>query len=79
MRRHRPTPVDEARAGKAICYTLHKVFTSLIFPGFFIAFCSPCIGLHIVEQSLWKAVPHYLRRVSTSLKKVLFLHVHSMH
>ncbi|KAJ0962817.1 hypothetical protein J5N97_027939 [Dioscorea zingiberensis] len=40
VRRHRPTPVDEARA-----------------------------GVHIVEQSLWKAVPHYLRRVSTSLKK----------
>lgn len=27
-------------------------------------------GLHIVEQSLWKAVPHYLRRVSNALKKV---------
>lgn len=27
-------------------------------------------GLNIVEQSLWKAVPHYLRRVSTALKKV---------
>ncbi|KAG0483205.1 hypothetical protein HPP92_011289 [Vanilla planifolia] len=40
LRRHRPTPVDEARA-----------------------------GLHIVEQSLWKAVPHYLRRLSTALKK----------
>ncbi|CDP00553.1 unnamed protein product [Coffea canephora] len=40
LRRHRPTPVDEARA-----------------------------GLNIVEQSLWKAVPHYLRRVSNSLKK----------
>ncbi|CAA7410323.1 unnamed protein product [Spirodela intermedia] len=40
LRRHKPTPVDEARA-----------------------------GLHIVEQSLWKAVPHYLRRVSTALKK----------
>ncbi|KAF3782969.1 Phosphoenolpyruvate carboxylase 4 [Nymphaea thermarum] len=26
-------------------------------------------GLHIVEQSLWKAVPHYLRRVSSALKK----------
>eukprot|EP00850_Spirogloea_muscicola_P006574 SM000031S11583 [mRNA] locus=s31:530160:538185:+ [translate_table: standard] len=26
-------------------------------------------GLHIVEQSLWRAVPHYLRRVSTTLKK----------
>lgn len=26
-------------------------------------------GLHIVEQSLWKAVPQYLRRVSTALKK----------
>ncbi|KAG6548357.1 hypothetical protein Mapa_010136 [Marchantia paleacea] len=26
-------------------------------------------GLHIVEQSLWKAVPHYLRRVSNALKK----------
>ncbi|MBA0805740.1 hypothetical protein Gohar_005231, partial [Gossypium harknessii] len=36
LRRHKPTPVDEARA---------------------------------VEQSLWKAVPHYLRRVSTALKK----------
>ncbi|KAL6006925.1 Phosphoenolpyruvate carboxylase 4 [Asimina triloba] len=41
LRRHKPTPVDEARA-----------------------------GLHIVEQSLWKAVPHYLRRVSNALKKV---------
>ncbi|KAG9450060.1 hypothetical protein H6P81_010025 [Aristolochia fimbriata] len=40
LRRRKPTPVDEARA-----------------------------GLHIVEQSLWKAVPHYLRRVSTALKK----------
>jgi phosphoenolpyruvate carboxylase len=27
-------------------------------------------GLNIVEQSLWKAVPHYLRRVSNALKKV---------
>ncbi|CAN6933166.1 unnamed protein product [Brassica oleracea] len=26
-------------------------------------------GLNIVEQSLWKAVPHYLRRVSNSLRK----------
>eukprot|EP00245_Coleochaete_scutata_P002535 TRINITY_DN13429_c0_g1_i2.p1 TRINITY_DN13429_c0_g1~~TRINITY_DN13429_c0_g1_i2.p1 ORF type:complete len:1088 (+),score=218.89 TRINITY_DN13429_c0_g1_i2:195-3458(+) len=26
-------------------------------------------GLHIVEQSLWKAVPQYLRRVSSALKK----------
>ncbi|KAM7487579.1 hypothetical protein LguiB_025063 [Lonicera macranthoides] len=40
LRRHKPTPVDEARA-----------------------------GLHIVEQSLWRAVPHYLRRVSNALKK----------
>ncbi|XP_019054247.1 PREDICTED: phosphoenolpyruvate carboxylase 4-like [Nelumbo nucifera] len=40
LRRHKPTPVDEARA-----------------------------GLHIVEQSLWKAVPHYLRRLSNALKK----------
>ncbi|KAL9352400.1 hypothetical protein Peur_055080 [Populus x canadensis] len=40
LRRHKPTPVDEARA-----------------------------GLHIVEQSLWKAVPHFLRRVSNALKK----------
>ncbi|KAL4195713.1 hypothetical protein AMTRI_Chr04g242470 [Amborella trichopoda] len=40
LRRHRPSPVDEARA-----------------------------GLHIVEQSLWKAVPQYLRRVSAALKK----------
>ncbi|CAN0870441.1 Phosphoenolpyruvate carboxylase 4 [Linum grandiflorum] len=40
LRRHKPTPVDEARA-----------------------------GLNIVEQSLWKAVPHYLRRVSNALKK----------
>ncbi|KAL3831107.1 hypothetical protein ACJIZ3_019909 [Penstemon smallii] len=40
LRRHRPTPVDEARA-----------------------------GLNIVEQSLWRAVPHYLRRVSNALKK----------
>ncbi|KAB2603810.1 phosphoenolpyruvate carboxylase 4-like [Pyrus ussuriensis x Pyrus communis] len=39
LRRHKPTPVDEARA-----------------------------GLNIVEQSLWKAVPHYLRRVSNALK-----------
>ncbi|KAL5062749.1 hypothetical protein RYX36_024486 [Vicia faba] len=27
------------------------------------------VGLNIVEQSLWKVVPHYLRRVSSSLKK----------
>ncbi|KAI3844936.1 hypothetical protein MKX03_019311 [Papaver bracteatum] len=40
LRRHKPTPVDEARA-----------------------------GLHIVEQSLWRAMPHYLRRVSNALKK----------
>ncbi|KAK4763236.1 hypothetical protein SAY86_009004 [Trapa natans] len=40
LRRHKPTPVDEARA-----------------------------GLSIVEQSLWKAIPHYLRRLSNSLKK----------
>uniref|UniRef100_A0ACD5VNE0 Uncharacterized protein n=1 Tax=Avena sativa TaxID=4498 RepID=A0ACD5VNE0_AVESA len=40
LRRHKPTPVDEARA-----------------------------GLHIVEQSLWKAIPQYLRRVSNALKK----------
>ncbi|KAL2546335.1 Phosphoenolpyruvate carboxylase 4 [Forsythia ovata] len=40
IRRHQPTPVDEARA-----------------------------GLNIVEQSLWRAVPHYLRRVSNALKK----------
>ncbi|KAL5060261.1 hypothetical protein RYX36_031865 [Vicia faba] len=26
-------------------------------------------GLNIVEQSLWKAVPHYLRRVNNALKK----------
>ncbi|KAL6542324.1 Phosphoenolpyruvate carboxylase 4 [Orobanche minor] len=40
LRRHKPTPVDEARA-----------------------------GLNIVEQSLWRAVPHYLRRLSSALKK----------
>ncbi|KAI4387567.1 hypothetical protein MLD38_005388 [Melastoma candidum] len=40
LRRHKPTPVDEARA-----------------------------GLNIVEQSMWKAIPHYLRRVSNALKK----------
>ncbi|ESW25309.1 hypothetical protein PHAVU_003G024800 [Phaseolus vulgaris] len=40
LRREKPTPVDEARA-----------------------------GLNIVEQSLWKAVPHYLRRVSSALRK----------
>uniref|UniRef100_A0A7N0UE36 phosphoenolpyruvate carboxylase n=1 Tax=Kalanchoe fedtschenkoi TaxID=63787 RepID=A0A7N0UE36_KALFE len=40
LRRHKPTPVDEARA-----------------------------GLNIVEQSLWKAVPRYLRRVNNALKK----------
>ncbi|XP_057809947.1 phosphoenolpyruvate carboxylase 4 isoform X1 [Salvia miltiorrhiza] len=40
LRRHKPTPVDEARA-----------------------------GLNIVEQSLWRAVPHYLRRLSNALKK----------
>ncbi|KAL2455270.1 Phosphoenolpyruvate carboxylase 4 [Abeliophyllum distichum] len=40
IKRHKPTPVDEARA-----------------------------GLNIVEQSLWRAVPHYVRRVSNALKK----------
>ncbi|KAM5585872.1 hypothetical protein ABKV19_004997 [Rosa sericea] len=29
-------------------------------------------GLNIVEQSLWKAVPHYLRCVSDALKKVSY-------
>ncbi|KAL5074802.1 hypothetical protein RYX36_013786, partial [Vicia faba] len=45
LRRQKPTPVDEARA-----------------------------GLSIVEQSLWKVVPHYLRRVSNALKKVYHLY-----
>ncbi|KAK9074469.1 hypothetical protein SSX86_007067 [Deinandra increscens subsp. villosa] len=40
LRRHKPTPVDEARS-----------------------------GLNYIEQSLWKAVPQYLRRVSTALRK----------
>ncbi|KAL1317841.1 hypothetical protein HN51_070041 [Arachis hypogaea] len=40
LRRQKPTPVDEARA-----------------------------GLNIVHQSLWKAIPRYLRRVSNALKK----------
>ncbi|KAL8229921.1 hypothetical protein R6Q57_014821 [Mikania cordata] len=40
LRRHKPTPVDEARS-----------------------------GLNYIEQSLWKAIPQYLRRVSTALKK----------
>ncbi|KAB1206468.1 Phosphoenolpyruvate carboxylase 4 [Morella rubra] len=40
LRRYKPTPVEEAKA-----------------------------GLNIVEQSLWKALPHYLRRVSNALKK----------
>lgn len=26
-------------------------------------------GLHVVEQSLWAAVPSFLRRLSTALKK----------
>jgi phosphoenolpyruvate carboxylase len=34
------------------------------------------VGLHIVEQSLWKAVPHYLRRVSSALKKVTYSDCH---
>ncbi|KAI7726291.1 hypothetical protein M8C21_014347 [Ambrosia artemisiifolia] len=40
LRRHKPTPVDEARS-----------------------------GLNYIEQSLWRAVPQYLRRVSNALKK----------
>ncbi|KAK9091122.1 hypothetical protein Sjap_024299 [Stephania japonica] len=47
LRRQKPTPVDEARAGNVCFFS----------------------GLHIVEQSLWRAVPHYLRRVSNALKK----------
>lgn len=40
----------------------------------FVSLKIPCTsGLNIVEQSLWKAVPHYLRRVSSALKKVCFL------
>ena len=35
-----------------------------------ITVCFHISGLNIVEQSLWKAVPHYLRRVSNALKKV---------
>ncbi|KAG7978952.1 hypothetical protein I3843_05G105900 [Carya illinoinensis] len=38
LRRYKPTPVEEAKAGKLL-------------------------------ESLWKAVPHYLRRVSNALKK----------
>ncbi|RDX62064.1 Phosphoenolpyruvate carboxylase 4, partial [Mucuna pruriens] len=49
LRRQKPTPVDEARA-----------------------------GLNIVEQSLWKAVPHYLRRVSSALKKISNAIYHSL-
>lgn len=37
------------------------------FCDYFVLYIS---GLNIVEQSLWKAVPHYLRRVSNALKKV---------
>lgn len=70
LRRHKPTPVDEARAGKqlsilAACSTMiSTIYTLLriILPSL--------VGLHIVEQSLWKAIPQYLRRVSNALKKV---------
>ncbi|KAG6759687.1 hypothetical protein POTOM_036172 [Populus tomentosa] len=71
LRRHKPTPVDEARAGKSI-YLINLNSPLPSFPPFSLIEIT-CFGffgsLHIVEQSLWKAVPHFLRRVSNALKK----------
>lgn len=77
LRRHKPTPVDEARAGKstaldllevhAVCMEFHSGVCLHIYTIF--------LGLNIVEQSLWKAIPHYLRRVSNALKKVCLLYL----
>uniref|UniRef100_A0A6N2MSW1 phosphoenolpyruvate carboxylase n=1 Tax=Salix viminalis TaxID=40686 RepID=A0A6N2MSW1_SALVM len=56
LRRHKPTPVDEARAGKSI----YLINLNSPLPYFL-----PCSLI----ESLWKAVPHFLRRVSNALKK----------
>ena len=50
---------------------MHYCFLIFYFLLFIYLFINDLSGLHIVEQSLWKAVPHYLRRVSAALKKVL--------
>ncbi|KAF8657054.1 hypothetical protein HU200_060391 [Digitaria exilis] len=69
LRRHKPTPVDEARAGRKM---KHPGLWSVTYDVYvqFLTIFTDFLGLHIVEQSLWKAVPHYLRRVSSALKKV---------
>ncbi|KAF8724681.1 hypothetical protein HU200_020954 [Digitaria exilis] len=68
LRRHKPTPVDEARAGRKM---KHPGLWSVTYDVYvqFLTIFTDFLGLHIVEQSLWKAVPHYLRRVSSALKK----------
>lgn len=75
LRRHKPTPVDEARAGKLLQANNFLIF-HFLFLGKIVCIYKLhllivfILGLNIVEQSLWKAVPHYLRRVSNALKKV---------
>ena len=50
-----PTPTDG--------HILHQVISSIAF------FSEARGGLHIVEQSLWNAIPSYVRTLDASLKK----------
>ena len=52
------------KLGILLWFVTHAVYL------YFVIIFTNIAGLHIVEQSLWKGVPHYLRRVSSSLKKV---------
>jgi len=81
LRRQKPTPVDEARAGKLLHYFIRQHLHDLVHSKrreLYLAH-ENCLfnkfppGFNIVDQSLWKAVPHYLRRVSNALKKVYHL------
>jgi len=52
------------KLGILLWFVTHAVYL------YFVIIVTDIAGLHLVEHSLWNRVPHYLRRVSSSLKKV---------
>lgn len=54
FRARKPTPID---GDTPTCHPIHKLLAEARG------------GLNIVEQSLWGAVPSYVRRLSSALKK----------